>query len=39
VKTPEGRSVLVPFVETIVTRIDEPGRRIVLDPPEGLFDL
>jgi 16S rRNA processing protein RimM len=39
VKTTEGKSVLVPFVETIVLRIDEPGRRIVLDPPEGLFDL
>jgi len=39
VKTPEGKSVLVPFVETIVLRVDEEGRRIVLDPPAGLFEL
>jgi len=31
--------VLVPFVEGIVVRIDSEARRIVLDPPEGLFDL
>jgi len=31
--------VLVPFVEGIVVRVDRQGRRIVLDPPEGLFDL
>jgi len=39
VRTLEGKSALVPFVETIVVRIDEPGRRIVLDPPVGLLDL
>jgi 16S rRNA processing protein RimM len=31
--------VLVPFVEGIVVRVEREGRRIVLDPPEGLFDL
>jgi 16S rRNA processing protein RimM len=31
--------ILVPFVEGIVVRVDREGRRIVLDPPEGLFDL
>lgn len=39
VRTPEGKIVLVPFVAGIVVRVDAPGRRIVLDPPGGLFDL
>jgi len=39
VATPGGREALVPFVEGIVVSIDEPARRIVLDPPEGLFEL
>jgi 16S rRNA processing protein RimM len=33
------KSILVPFVEGIVVRVDRQSRRIVLDPPEGLFDL
>jgi len=39
VDTPKKGSVLVPFVEGIVVRIDGERRSIVLDPPEGLFDL
>jgi len=39
VRTPEGKPVLVPFVEGIVSRMDPEGRRVVLDPPEGLFEL
>ena len=39
VKTPEAKLVLVPFVEGIVVRIEPSERRVVLDPPEGLFDL
>jgi 16S rRNA processing protein RimM len=39
VATPGGRSVLVPFVEGIVREMDAAGRRVVLDPPAGLFDL
>lgn len=31
--------ILVPFVEGIVVRVDREGRRIVLDPPEGLFEI
>jgi 16S rRNA processing protein RimM len=30
---------LVPFVREIVPTIDLDGRRVVLDPPEGLLDL
>ena len=33
------KPVLVPFVEGIVVRIDRSAGRIVLDPPDGLFDL
>lgn len=39
VDTPERKGVLVPFVEGIVARVDRDGRRIVLDPPDGLMDL
>ena len=31
-------SVLVPFTQAIVPTVDLASRRIVLDPPEGLFD-
>jgi 16S rRNA processing protein RimM len=30
---------LVPFVADIVPTIDLEGRRVVVDPPEGLLDL
>ncbi|ONI70375.1 ribosome maturation factor RimM [Actinosynnema sp. ALI-1.44] len=34
----DGREVLVPFVREIVPEVDVAGRRVVLDPPEGLLD-
>ncbi|MEA2452463.1 MAG: rRNA processing protein RimM [Actinomycetota bacterium] len=37
VETPNGRR-LVPVVKEIVTNVDPEGKRIVVDPPEGLFD-
>jgi 16S rRNA processing protein RimM len=39
VLAPGGKHVLVPFVEGIVVRVDRAARRIVLDPPGGLFEL
>jgi 16S rRNA processing protein RimM len=39
VRRPDGSEVLVPFVREIVPVIDIVGRRVVVDPPEGLFDL
>ena len=39
VRTPDGREVLVPFVASIVRAIHPEAGRIVLDPPEGLFEL
>ncbi len=39
VRTPEGKFVLVPFVAGIVVRVDSLAKRIVLDPPAGLFEL
>jgi 16S rRNA processing protein RimM len=30
--------MLVPFVAAIVPEVDVPGRRLVIDPPEGLID-
>jgi 16S rRNA processing protein RimM len=34
----DGREALVPFVRAIVPEVDVPGRRVVLDPPEGLLE-
>jgi 16S rRNA processing protein RimM len=39
VRLSDGRSALVPFVKAIVTEVDLAGGRIVIDPPEGLFEL
>lgn len=39
VRLNDGRTGLVPFVEALVPEVDVPGGRVVLDPPEGLFDL
>ena len=33
----DGTQALVPLVEAFVVRIEEDGRQIVLDPPEGLL--
>jgi 16S rRNA processing protein RimM len=35
----DGRDRLVPFVAAVVPTVDLPGRRVVVDPPEGLFEL
>ena len=34
-----GKEVLIPFAKSICVEIDVPGRRIVVDLPEGLVDL
>ena len=34
-----GGDVLIPLAEAICTAIDPAGKRIVIDPPEGLLDL
>ena len=34
-----GRERLVPFVAALVPTVDLAGRRVVIDPPQGLFDL
>ena len=35
----DGRERLVPFVAAIVPTVDLAAGRVVIDPPEGLFDL
>ncbi|MFN2518480.1 MAG: ribosome maturation factor RimM, partial [Jatrophihabitantaceae bacterium] len=35
----DGRERLVPLVAAIVPTVDIAGRVVVIDPPEGLFDL
>ncbi|MGN6742632.1 MAG: ribosome maturation factor RimM [Amnibacterium sp.] len=34
----EGREVLVPFVRALVPEVDVEHRRVVVTPPEGLFE-
>ena len=34
-----GRDRLVPFVAALVPTVDLPGRRVVIDPPDGLLEL
>lgn len=35
----DGRTGLVPFVEALVPEVDVTAGRVVVDAPEGLFDL
>jgi 16S rRNA processing protein RimM len=35
---PDGREVLVPFARAIVPEVDVAGKRVVIDPPEGLLE-
>ena len=39
VRRPDGSEALVPFVHEIVPVVDRAAGRVVLDPPEGLFEL
>ncbi len=36
---PDGRETLVPLGGAICREIDTAGKRILIDPPEGLWDL
>ncbi|MGA4542842.1 ribosome maturation factor RimM [Uniformispora flossi] len=38
VRRPDGREVMVPFVEEIVPEIDLAEQRLVLTPPPGLIE-
>ncbi|XVS63211.1 ribosome maturation factor RimM [Actinosynnema sp. CA-299493] len=38
VKRENGDETLIPFVREIVPTVDIAGKRVVLDPPEGLLD-
>jgi 16S rRNA processing protein RimM len=39
VRAPDGRELMLPFVDAFVKAVDTDGKRIVYDPPEGLLDL
>jgi 16S rRNA processing protein RimM len=39
IRRPDGSEALVPFVRDIVTTVDMAARRVVVDPPDGLFEL
>lgn len=34
-----GETFLIPFTRAVLVEIDREGRRLVVDPPEGLLDL
>ena len=38
VRTPEGRRVMLPFVEDLVPEVDLEQQEVLADPPGGLFD-
>lgn len=38
IRTPDGRSVLLPFTKAFTPRIDTAAKRIEADPPAGLFE-
>jgi 16S rRNA processing protein RimM len=38
VARPGRRSIYVPFTRAVVPTVDIPGRRVVIDPPDGLLD-
>jgi 16S rRNA processing protein RimM len=35
----EHKEYMIPFLEAVVVEVDAEGRRLVIDPPEGLLDL
>lgn len=37
IRTPSGVDVEVPFVKDLVPGVDPGARRVVINPPEGLF--
>jgi 16S rRNA processing protein RimM len=37
VRRPKG-TVLIPFRPEVVTQVDLPSRRLIIDPPEGLIE-
>ena len=39
VRLTDGRTGLVPFVEALVPTVDVAAGRVVVDAPDGLFDL
>lgn len=39
VKSDAGKLHLIPFAERIVREVDVEGKRLVIDPPEGLLEL
>lgn len=38
IKCPDGRAVLMPFTKAFTPQLDLKARRIIADPPGGLFD-
>lgn len=39
VENADGQKRLIPMVESIVVEIDIAGKRVLIDPPEGLLEL
>lgn len=39
IKTADGKEVEVPFVEAFIKKIDWKNKALVMDLPEGLFDI
>jgi 16S rRNA processing protein RimM len=35
----DGRELLIPFTDAICVEVNVAGRRVTIDPPEGLLEL
>jgi 16S rRNA processing protein RimM len=39
IQTPEGKAVEIPFVDAFIKKLDFKNQTLVMDLPEGLFDI
>lgn len=39
IEASDGRELLIPFADDICTEVDVEGKRITINPPEGLLEL
>lgn len=39
IKNEDGKELLIPAVEEFIVNIDIPNKRVVLSPPEGIFEI
>jgi len=38
VKSPQGKEILIPYIDDIVKSVDVSAKKVIIDPMEGLLD-